>query len=272
MHPILFQTNSITIYTFWLFFGIAVIAGTYTLIKLSKLNNLKIQFLSDNAFLIILTSLLGARIVSIIENFQSYFYELSVQNILSTLYIWDKGLNPWGAIFAFLIFFFFLCKKNDQSFTRWMDVLTPSIIIIIAISSLGAFFDGLNYGRETSLPWGVNFESPTIKYTVPIHPTQIYAFIYNIAIAIFLIILGQSIRIKEKTKHGFLTILGIIIFACFRFLEEFVRGDDTWLLFGIRLPQIFAGLTILVAGIFLIKKYTSHENLNNKESNTQKND
>ena len=40
MHPILFQTNSITIYTFWLFFGIAVIAGTYTLIKLSKLNKL----------------------------------------------------------------------------------------------------------------------------------------------------------------------------------------------------------------------------------------
>ncbi|MDX9970898.1 MAG: prolipoprotein diacylglyceryl transferase [Candidatus Gracilibacteria bacterium] len=272
MHPILFQTNSITIYTFWLFFGIAVIAGTYTLIKLSKIYNLKIQFLSDNVLLIILISLLGARIVSIIENYQNYFYELSLQNILSTLYIWDKGLNPWGAILAFLILFYFLCKKNGQSFSKWMDILTPSIIIIIAITSLGAFFDGINYGKETNLPWGVNFESPTIKYTVPIHPTQIYAFIYNIAISIFLIVLGQSRKIKEKTRQGFITLLGIIIFAFFRFLEEFMRGDDTWLLLGIRLPQIFAGLTILVAGIFLVKKYTSPEILLNKESNNQKND
>lgn len=271
MHPIIFQNNSITIYTFWIFFGFAMIAGTYAIIKLAKLNNLKIQFLSDNAISLILVSILGARIISIAQNYQNYFYEISSQSILSTLYIWDKGLNAWGGIIAFLIYFYFLCKKNEQNFLKWMDVLTPSFLIIMGISSLGAFFDGINYGRETSLPWGVNFESPTIKYRVPIHPTQIYSFIYSIAISVSLIIQNQSIKIKNPGKLGFTAILGVFLFSLFRFFEEFVRGDESWLIYGIRLPQILAGITILVSGIFLFKKYTQ-PNKKNIDINHQTND
>lgn len=268
MHPIIFQTQHLTLYTFWVFFGLAIISGTYSIIKLSKLNNLKIQFLSDNILSLLLVSIIGARIVSVIKNYQTYFYEFEVQEFVQILYIWDKGLSAWGGIIAFFVFFFYLCKKNNQNFAAWLDILIPSFIITIAISSLGAFFDGINYGKETSLPWGVNFESPNIKYTVPIHPTQIYSFMYSSALAVLLIILNQSAKIKEKKGQGFLAVFGILLFAILRFLEEFLRGDDTWLFFGIRLPQIFAGLTILLAGIFLIKKYTHSENNNEPNSNT----
>jgi len=91
---------------------------------------------------------------------------------------------------------------------------------------------------------------------VPIHPTQIYAFIYSVAIYTFLVIYNQTIKIKETERRGFIATIGILSFSFFKFIEEFFRGDDTWLFFGIRLPQIFAGITILVSGIFLIKKYT----------------
>lgn len=253
MNPILFQTKYFTLHTFWLFFGIAIIVSTYTIIKLSKKNNLKIQFLSENALKLILISIIGARLVAVITNYQTYFYEFSSKALLSTLYIWDKGLSAWGGIIAFLIALNLICKKNDQDFWKWLDTLIPALIFGFAVSSIGAFFDGIQYGKETGLPWGVNFESPSIKYTVPIHPTQIYAALYSGIIGIALI--KQDLLKKE----GSTALAGIIAYSFFRFLEEFLRGDDTWLILGIRLPQIITFFAIISSGIILYLRYTLKE-------------
>jgi phosphatidylglycerol:prolipoprotein diacylglycerol transferase len=255
MKPLLFETIS----TFWIFFGIAMMSGTFTVIKLSKKNNLKLNFLSENSLKLIIFTIIGARIVNLTSNYKSYFYEFSFGSLIKIFYIWDKGLSAWGAIAAFLISIYFLAKKREQSFWKWFDILVPALIIILAITSLGGFFEGINYGRETSLPWGVNFESPTIKYTVPIHPTQIYAFLYSAIIAASLIILNHSIKTREKKIEGIVGMSGVIAYSILRFLEEFVRGDDTWIIFGIRSAQIITAIVIISSGIFLFLRYNMHE-------------
>lgn len=256
MHPILFETNFFVLHTLWVFIGIGIILSVYTLIHLSISNGLKLQFLSEHSFMLILWFIIGARVLSIITNFQTYFYEFSLSSIAQLFFIWDKGLDGWGGTIALLIALFFLCKKNEQNFPKWLDVIIPSIIVTLVLVHIGAFFDGINYGNETSLPWGVNFESPSIKYAVPIHPTQIYAFLYSI---ITLVIL-QSLKTAEKTKaleaeqNGFIAISGIIIYSTFKFLEEFVRGDDTWTILNIRIPQIITFFILITAIVIFYKK------------------
>ncbi|NIA02053.1 MAG: hypothetical protein GWP15_01590, partial [Nitrospirae bacterium] len=110
-------------------------------------------------------------------------------------------------------------------------------------------------GKPTPLPWGVNFESAQIKYTIPIHPTQIYAFLYTLAIAITLILIS-------KKKAGFIGLIGIASFSFVNFLEHFLRGDDTLLLFGIRVPQIIMLLLSITSGIFLYIHYNKPTNTN----------
>lgn len=257
MNPVLFETKYFAINTLWLFITIGIIAGTYALIILAERNSLKLQFLSENAPKLILWTIIGARVFAVIGNYQAYFYEFSLRTFLNFFYIWDKGLDFSGAALAFFIYFYIICKKNDQDFFKWLDVLIPASFIAIAFGNIGTFFDGSNYGRETVLPWGVNFESPSIKYTVPIHPTQIYSFIYTAIIAASLILVSRTEKISKLETTGFIGLIGFTAYNFMRFLEEFLRGDDAIMILGIRLPQLIAILLSISAGIFLYLRYNS---------------
>lgn len=254
MKPIIFQTSFFALHTFWIFFGLGLIVTIITLTKLSILRGLKLQFISDNALKILLWFLVGARIIGIITNYQTYFYELSSTAFFRLFFIWDKGLNLWGGIIGALIYLYFSCKKSEQDFWKWLDAIIPSLIAGLAVGHIGAFFDGINYGNETSLPWGVNFESPAIKYAVPIHPTQIYAFLYSTIITISIIIFSQSEKLKNLDS-GLIGLFSIEIYTFLRFLEEFVRGDDTWIIFGIRFPHIISFIILIGTGTFIYYRY-----------------
>lgn len=255
MNPIIFETRFFTIYSLWLFFAIAILVGTYLLIKLAIRQGLKLQFLSENALVLFLSAIVFARIFHIIIKYASYFYEFSPEAILRLFYFWDQGLSFWGAAVGFIIYFYWICKKNEQSFLKWLDVLVPAVIGGIAISNIGEFFDGSSYGIPTHLPWGVNFENPAIKYAVAIHPTQIYAFLYSTLITTILVLLLNTEKIKTMEKPGFIGFLGLIAYYFLRFLEEFVRGDDTYTIFSIRLTQIIIFTIFTTLSIFFYLRY-----------------
>jgi len=263
MHPIIFQAGFFTLNTFWVFFIIALIVCLYLLINLVNQHNLKMQFLSSNFWILILITILGARFSGILENLDFYFTDFSTDKILNLFYIWDKNLNFWGAIATFLVYFYFLCKKDGQDFFRWLDLLVPVIIVGISIGSIGAFFDGINYGNETSLPWGVNFESPFVKYAVPIHPTQIYSFIYSAILAIVLFLLPRIKKIKNLNMTGVVGLIGISTYGLLQFIEEFFRGDDAITIFDVRISQIASLIIAILSGIFLFLRYNRHtKNIN----------
>lgn len=265
MQPVIFSTKFFELHTLWIFFTIAIIVTTIAIIKMGLKNGLKIQFLSDNGWKIIIWGIIGARIMAILTNYQIYFYELSGTALLRLFYIWDKGLELWGALISTAIYFYFLCKKSNQSFWKWIDVLVPATILGLAIGNIGAFFDGTNYGTPSSLPWAVNFENPAIKYSVPIHPTQIYAFLYSLLTFAGLILLSQHKKIKEIEPSGFLGLTGIGIFSLFHFLEEFIRGDDTFTIIGIRLGQIASVITIIgTIAIIYLRYFKKSSNLHSK--------
>jgi len=264
MNPVLLQTELLTIHTIWLFVAVGIYVGSYTVIKLSVKTGLKLQFLSDHIFKMILVSILGARIFFVLANFPMYFQMENPMALLQIFSIWDRGLSFFGGLTFALIYFYKSCKKKEQNFWQWLDAFTPAIIFGLAFGHIGSFFEGINYGHETSLPWGVNFESQMVKYTVPIHPTQIYAFIYSIIIGYCLVHIINTKSYKEKPLVGIVGSLGISIYAFCHFLEEFVRGDDVMMLFGIiRVSQIIS-FTIFI--VFAILSYRNYKTRNEPAS------
>ncbi len=255
MHPLIFQSKYFTLQTIWLFFSLAIIVGAYVLIKLSLNNNLKIQFLTANSWKLILWTIVGARVVSVITNFRMYFFEFSLREIPPLFFIWDKELSLWGGAIGFFICLFLICKNSEQNFWRWLDVIVPAGIAAFALGHLGAFFGGMNYGSPTSLPWGVNFASPLVRYTIPIHPTQIYALVYSVLLTIILITLLNGKKFDAEKNSGLLGLGGIFVYGVFRFLEDFVRGDDTILIFGIRMTKITIPLLIILTGVIIYLRY-----------------
>lgn len=255
MFPVIFSTNFFELHTLWIFFAVAFIIATITLIRLSLSNSLKVQFISTNAWKIVIWAIIGARIWSIINNYNTYFSEISLNSFLRLFYFWDKGLELWGAVIAAMIYFYLLCKKNEQNFWKWLDVIVPATILGLAIGDIGAFFDGTNYGTPSSLPWAVNFDNAAIKYSVAIHPTQIYAFLYSSIIFTILIFIGQNHKVKEMEKAGFVGLVGIASFCFFHFLEEFVRGDDSLMIFSVRIGKIAALISTITAIIVLYLRF-----------------
>ena len=252
MHPIILQTRYFTIHSLWLFIAIALIVGTYAFIRLGLSRGLKLQFLTENAFFILLSAIIGARIFAIIFNWTIFFYEYSFTTFLQIFKIWDKGLSLWGAIITGVAVLYYLCQKNDQDFLKWLDSLVPAFLIGLAIAAIGTFLDGTWYGHETGLPWGVNFESPSIKYTVPIHPTQIYIMLYSALITTTSILSKDH---KFFKSAGTSAILTIALFSFVHFLQEFLRGDDVSTLFGARISQIVPALVFISSLTFFFIYY-----------------
>lgn len=253
MHPILLEIGPIVVYSMWFMIVLGIIAGGFIFIKLAKEHSLKLNFILDHSIAIIFAGILGARLLFIIKNFGYYFFQINIPSILSFFYIWDRGLSAWGGIFGIAAALIYFCKKEEQPILRWLDILFISIMVGLVFGNIGAFLEGsIGYGKETALPWGVKIEGPTMKYTIPIHPTQLYAAIYT------LILSAASIFVFVKKlleKDGNIFVFGTLTYAVIRFLEEFLRGEDVLTFWGVREGQVVSLIAIIIAGLYLLIRY-----------------
>ncbi len=249
MLPILLQFGPFTIYALWVFVALGFFATLLILHKLIQKDRPKLTFIAEHSLAIFLGGLIFSRLVFVIRNYSYYLKHLS-----EIIFIWDKGLSVWGGLIGIIITLFYFCYKNNENFIRWMDIIIISILAGFVFGNIGSFLDGTrNYGKETNLPWGVVVESS--RYSVPIHPIQIYAAIYCLLLGI---ILFQLYFHEIGKKEGLITHIGIVSYAFLRFLDEFLRGDDANYIIGLREAQIYCLLAILAAGVVW---YLRHKNL-----------
>jgi len=259
MFPVIFELGPIIIFSLWLFVGLAFLLGVFIFTKLARMKRLNINFIYKYSFPIFIFGLIGSRIVYVLENLQFYFYEINFYSFLRILFIWeDKGLSLIGAILGITLSLLYFSYKEKEQTLKWMDILTLSTISGLAIGHLGAFLDGINYGRETSLPWGIIFDNPSVKYAVPIHPTQLYAFLYSTIIVVVLFIVYK----KKILKPGMTILVGLLSYAFMMLLEGFIRGDDVIMFLFLRIEQWLAILIIIITGGFLIYRYNKNRKKN----------
>lgn len=252
MYPILFQIGPFSLHSLWLFVSIACVVGILVFAKIAKRQRLNLSMFFNNSLLVALTTLLVSRLTFYLMNLQFYMPTFRLSGLLRFFYIWDKGLSFWGALLGFAIILALLCFKRGESILKWMDTLVIPIGIGIIIANFGQLLDGQGYGSPTNMPWGITYESINVKYTVPIHPTQIYSMLYIAAILYFLRKYKKHPLFEEE---GSTTLTAIFIYALIRFLVEFLRGDDTAELFNIRVATLISAIIFLIAGSFLYKRY-----------------
>jgi phosphatidylglycerol---prolipoprotein diacylglyceryl transferase len=113
------------------------------------------------------------------------------------------------------------------------NLFAPAIALGLAIGRLGCFCRGCCYGRETAMPWGVDFGDHVMR-----HPTQLY----EAAFALLLFVVLVRIRSRVTTPGRLLSIFMVAYFG-FRFAEEFLRAGDRVAL-GLTVYQ-FAALAAL---------------------------
>ena len=244
MYPILLELGPITIFSLWIFIGIGFFAALLIINKLIKKNRLKLHFLADHSLAIFFGGLILSRLFFVARNYELYFYQPGWNTFFQILDLRDKGLSIWGGIIGIILTLMFFCHKNAENKLKWLDVTIVSILGGMIFGHIGAFLDGRNFGNESGLPWGVIIENSL--YAVPIHPVQIYAAIYC---TILFFALMRLFNHQIARREGNITLIAAGAYGFLRFFEEFFRGDESNMVFGLREAQIYALLAVIISGI-----------------------
>lgn len=142
--------------------------------------------------------------------------------------VWEGGLSLLGAVLATLIFLPLYLRIRGIPIMRFLDLVGLYAPLLIGISRIGCFFAGCCYGSPTELPWGVTYTQADslAPVCVRLHPTQLYSTLTLVAGFLFVYyLIRPRIRIP-----GQLFCLSILLVAIERFMIDFLRGDQEFLI------------------------------------------
>ncbi len=137
---------------------------------------------------------------------------------------------------------------------RTGDLFAPGVALGMAVGRWGCFLSE-QVGTPTSAPWGLRLSPeaaariPDCRHCAPgvaLHPSFLYEIAFHAAMFAALWRLRTRVRVE-----GDLFKLYLLAYAAFRFLVEFVRGNETvW--HGLTRSQLFlVPATLLLAGYFV---------------------
>ena len=157
-----------------------------------------------------------------------------------------------GAAF-FLIYHKFVIKKKypTSNFTNDVLLIAPSCICVAhAFGRIGCFLAGCCYGIETESSLGVLF--PGMEHKV--YPTQLFESAFLFILFAILFVLAYKYKCKYTIS------IYLLSYGIFRFLLEFIRGDERGSYFLSLSPSqwisIIAVVLSIVLFIFMRKKKT----------------
>lgn len=217
------------------FLLLAVWLSTEFFLRTAASASLSIQSVKDYARWHLLAFLLMGRVLAIVANYQAYTKSFS-----RIFIVWDGEFSFLGGAIGIALVLFWSTRNQRATFLQWLDALLPATMFGLAFDWFGMFLAAQAYGKPTNRAWGIVMDTFSVRYSVPIHPVQLYyAFFF------FLLTFGLLLIRKNSKRAGAETLFGIIAASIAVFLFEFMRGD-----FGI---PVFAVLTdfIFLASLFV---------------------
>ncbi len=133
---------------------------------------------------------------------------------------------------------------------EYLDACSPAASFGYAIGRIGCFLSGDgDYGKPTSLPWGMSFPNGVVPTTERVHPAPLYELLVWSAIGWLLWRLGARF-LKTPGRAGQIFCYYLILTGVARFLVEIIRINPPWI-FGLSNAQV-ASVASVIAGCVLL--------------------
>jgi phosphatidylglycerol---prolipoprotein diacylglyceryl transferase len=224
LHPILFNLGSFRLPTYGTLLVLAILGAIYTIVRLGRRAGLDTSLLLDFSTWLLVVALLGAKVLMILTDWS--YYRENPSEILSRSTFLAGGVF-YGGFLAAVFFAVWYIRVHHLPFWKVVDVYAPAIALGQSIGRLGCFAGGCDYGKSTTLSWGVIFTSSYaheisgVPLGIRLHPTQVYESLAT------LVIFGTLLwRFRGKHRDGEIFLLYMGLYAVARFLLEFLRGDE----------------------------------------------
>jgi prolipoprotein diacylglyceryl transferase len=207
--------------------------------------------------------LLGGRLYHLATDWQTY-WGTGGAGFGAALRIWDGGLGIWGAVALGGVGAWIGCRRRGIPLPAFGDALAPGLVLAQAIGRLGNYFNQELYGRETTLPWGLQifyrrdpsgFVDPhsldgvsTGQVALIVQPTFLYELIWNLLVFVALIYVDR----RYKLGHGRLFAVYVAAYCIGRFCVELLRDDAATHIAGIRINSFTSTFVFIGAVVYII--------------------
>jgi prolipoprotein diacylglyceryl transferase len=203
--------------------------------------------------------LIGGRLYHLLTDWKTYFGPGGA-GIGAAARIWEGGLGIWGAVALGAVGAWIGCRRKGIPLPAFGDAVAPGVVLAQAIGRLGNYFNQELYGRETTVPWGmeifyrrdssgvVDVHSldgvSTGQVAAVVHPTFLYELLWNLLVFVFLIWADRRFRLG----HGRLFALYVAAYCVGRFGVELMRDDTATHIAGIRV-NVFTAVFVFIGAL-----------------------
>jgi phosphatidylglycerol:prolipoprotein diacylglycerol transferase len=251
MHPILFQSGWLTLYSYGVLAATGFLAALLLAHHRASRMGLDPNSIWNLGIYGILVSLAGSKLWLILSEWD--YFRAHPRQVFTWGTVQSAG-DYYGGMVGGVVFILLYTYFQKLSFWSVMDLLAAPIAIGHAIGRLGCFAAGCCYGKPTALDWGVTFTSPLAEKIsgtplgIALHPTQLYesaAEFMNFAILLWL---GAKRRFAGQIIGAY-----FILYGFERGTIEFFRGDPgRTLLFHDRVSLMqLVSVALILGGAFL---------------------
>ena len=206
-------------------------------------------FILDAFTMITLAGLMGiagAKLYHLLESPAEFFANPFGMFFTRTGFAWFGGfLGGFGTMV-------FLGIRARLPFREFLDACSPAAAVGYGIGRIGCLLSGDgDYGKPTSLPWGMSFPNGIVPTMERVHPAPLYEFLIWCAIGAVLWKLGSKVTKGAKT-HGAIFADYLILTGSARFLVEIIRINPPWIL-GMSNAQVASVVSVLFGIVLWVK-------------------
>lgn len=237
-----FQFGPATIWFRVVFLLLSIWVSSEFFFRLATSAGLGLQSVKDDAKKHLLGFLLCGRLLAILSSYQSY-----VHHWVRVFIVWDGAFSFLGGALGIALVLFWSTRSQRTTFLQWLDVLFPATTLGLALDWFGMFFAAQAYGKPTNVAWGIIVDSFNVRYTVPIHPVQLYYAVFYLALTFLLLLIR-----KHAKRAGAETLFGIVASTIAVFTFEFFRGDVGIPVFAMFTDFIFLASLVSSLGVLAL--------------------
>jgi phosphatidylglycerol---prolipoprotein diacylglyceryl transferase len=221
--PRLFNVGNFSLPTYGLLVASGVLIGLWISVRNSEKQGINGDDAWNLGILVVLAGIVGAKILLVINEWDSYAGNWRQIFSLNTLQ--SGGVFSGGLIAALLMGAWYM-RHRKMPALRTMDGFAPGLAFGHVLGRFGCFAAGCCYGKPTDHFWGIVFTNPLASswagtpLNERLEPTQLIeaaAEFFNFVLLMWLL--------KRKRFDGQVFAAFMILYGIERYFIEFLRGD-----------------------------------------------
>jgi phosphatidylglycerol---prolipoprotein diacylglyceryl transferase len=246
MYPFI-HIGRFSIGTFGILLWLAAVCGCYVLYRSFRRWKIDADAISIVAVSTV-AGILGAKLWHVLETPHVLFHHPA--DVL-----FDRAGFAWyGGLIVGILTLLWQARVYKLGSLQMLDLAAPAASVGYGVGRLGCLISGDgDYGKPTTLPWGMSFPNGLVPTLQKVHPTPIYELLGALFIAW---ILWRRGRPENPRPLGQITGEYLVLSGVARFLVEFIRINPR-ILWGLTNAQ-FASLGAAAFGLGLVLYARAH--------------